>query len=263
MAPKYHSVNFIDTGSFVTTSNKSILKTRKNINILQSPVLFSRCKFSTRAVMTVNTAVFVSGSGRSLENLLTYYDRGLLGEAKVVTVVSSKHGVKALEIAKKWSLPSIVVSPGHYPSNSEFSQALIDICSSYRVQLIVLAGWMHFFHIPASYQGRVINIHPSLIPSFCGKGFYGMKVHKAVLDFGVKITGCTVHFADNEYDHGPIIIQKAVDVLETDTVDTLAKRVFEAEKVALPEAVRLFSMNLLRVGSLPLCIGPNHSVLYM
>jgi phosphoribosylglycinamide formyltransferase-1 len=83
------------------------------------------------------------------------------------------------------------------------------------------------------------------------------------LDFGVKITGCTVHFADNEYDHGPIIIQKAVDVLETDTVDTLAKRVFEAEKVALPEAVRLFSMNLLRVGSLPLCIGPNHSVLYM
>ncbi|GJD12850.1 Trifunctional purine biosynthetic protein adenosine-3 [Galdieria sulphuraria] len=178
--------------------------------------------------MAVKTAVFVSGGGRSLENLLRYCDKGALEETQIVTVVSSKNGTKALEIAKN-------------------CQALVDVCASYGVSLIVLAGWLHFFHIPPSFQGRVINIHPSLIPSFCGKGYYGMNVHKAVLDFGVKITGCTVHFADNEYDHGPIILQKAVDVLETDTVDTLSRRVFEAEKVALPEAIRLFSKGLLKL----------------
>ncbi|GJQ11315.1 hypothetical protein GpartN1_g3106.t1 [Galdieria partita] len=228
-------------------TQRGFTKIRDNRNDLQSGYFYLRRKHSCGVQMVVNTAVFVSGGGRSLENLLRYWDKGDLGEAQIVTVVSSKNGTKALEIAKSWSIPTQVVSPRNYPSNIEFSQALIDICLFYDASLIVLAGWLHFFHIPASFQGRVINIHPSLIPSFCGKGYYGMKVHKAVLEFGVKITGCTVHFADNEYDHGPIILQKAVDVLETDSVDTLSRRVFEAEKVALPEAVRLFSKGRLKV----------------
>ncbi|EME29558.1 phosphoribosylglycinamide formyltransferase [Galdieria sulphuraria] len=244
--PNNKSFEFVGRSSSIKLL-RSFANKRSNTNGFLSSNFFASRRYWVRFQMAVKTAVFVSGGGRSLENLLRYCDKGALEETQIVTVVSSKNGTKALEIAKNWSVPAQVVSPRNYPSNTEFSQALVDVCASYGVSLIVLAGWLHFFHIPPSFQGRVINIHPSLIPSFCGKGYYGMNVHKAVLDFGVKITGCTVHFADNEYDHGPIILQKAVDVLETDTVDTLSRRVFEAEKVALPEAIRLFSKGLLKL----------------
>ena len=123
----------------------------------------------------------------------------------------------------------------------DFSLAITEVVDKYHVELIILAGFSHFFHIPEKYSGKTMNIHPSLIPAFSGKGFYGKHVHKAVLKSKVKFSGCTVHFADNEYDHGPIILQRRVDVIKNDTPETLAKRVAIEECIAYPEAINLFA----------------------
>src|SRR4029077_8889984 len=126
-------------------------------------------------------------------------------------------------------------------SREEFGQRIFEQCRKAEADLVCMAGFLQLLHIPVDYEGRVLNIHPALIPAFCGKGFYGHRVHEAALEYGVKVSGCTVHFADNQYDHGPIILQRSVPVLDDDTPETLAARIFEQECDGYPEAIRLFA----------------------
>jgi phosphoribosylglycinamide formyltransferase-1 len=140
-----------------------------------------------------------------------------------------------------------VVSRKEAGSREEFSHRIFNRCRQENADLVCLAGFLQLIHVPDDFLGRVMNIHPSLIPAFCGKGFYGHHVHEAVLAYGAKITGCTVHFADNEYDHGPIILQRAVPVKDDDTPETLSERVIGQESEAYPEAIRLFAQGRLRI----------------
>ncbi|MBM4069244.1 MAG: phosphoribosylglycinamide formyltransferase [Planctomycetes bacterium] len=185
-------------------------------------------------------AVLVSGSGTTLQNLLDRCADGRL-TARVVQVVSNVPGVKALERAAAAGVPAAVVVRKEAGSREEFSRRIFDHCRHARADLVCLAGFLQIITIPDDYLGRVMNIHPALIPAFSGKGYYGRHVHEAVLQSGVTETGCTVHFADNQYDHGPIILQKKVPVLAGDTPETLAARVFKQECEAYPEAIRMFA----------------------
>ena len=139
---------------------------------------------------------------------------------------------------------------------SAYSQAVFDACRASNCDVVVMAGFLKFVTIPADFESRVVNIHPGLIPAFCGLGFYGHHVHQAVLDYGAKLSGCTVHFVDNQYDHGPIILQRAVAVRDDDTADTLAARVFEAECQAFPEALRLIGGGRIAVEGRRVTIRP-------
>ncbi len=193
----------------------------------------------------IKMAVLISGGGRTLANFLEKIERQEL-PARIETVISSKPNVKGLEIAQSANIPTAVITRKG-KSIDEFSQEITQHLDKYEPELICLAGFMCFYRIPEHYYGKVMNIHPALLPSFGGKGMYGHYVHEAVLKAGCKISGCTVHFADNEYDHGPIIIQRAVPVMEEDTTDTLAARVFEQEKIAYPQAVKLFAEKRLKI----------------
>jgi formyltetrahydrofolate-dependent phosphoribosylglycinamide formyltransferase len=199
-------------------------------------------------------AVFLSGSGTTLQNLLDQIADGRL-DAEIAVVLSSKPGVLGLERAQQANLPAFVIpSDGTTQSRSDYA---FEKCRGHRVDLVVLAGFLKRVEIPSDFEGRVMNIHPSLIPAFCGKGFYGHHVHEAALERGVKVSGCTVHFSDNQYDHGPIILQRTVPVLDDDTPDSLAARVFEAECVAYPEAIRLFGEKRLKIEGRRVRILPN------
>jgi formyltetrahydrofolate-dependent phosphoribosylglycinamide formyltransferase len=196
--------------------------------------------------MKLHLAVLVSGGGTTLQNLIECIAAGQL-QAEIVLVVSNNPEAYALVRAQRAGLPTAVVRRKDCSSRDEFSQRIFDLCRACGADLVCMAGFLQLLTIPEDFQLRVMNIHPSLIPAFCGKGFYGHHVHEAVLEAGVKITGCTVHFADNQYDHGPIILQRAVPVLDDDTPESLAQRVFEAEKEAYPEAIRLFAQGRLVV----------------
>src|SRR5262249_19799146 len=161
--------------------------------------------------------------------------------------ISSVADAFALERARKADVPGAVVNRKEAGSAAEFSRRTFDLCREARAELVCMAGFLQLLPVPDDFLGRVMNIHPALIPAFCGKGFYGPRVHEAVLAAGVKVTGCTVHFADNQYDHGPIILQRPVPVLDDDTPDTLAARVFKEECEAYPEAIRLFAEGRLRI----------------
>jgi len=154
-------------------------------------------------------------------------------------VVSSRDDVRGVRIAKAAGIPVSVVSP-RGAALADFSHAIFDACERCPTDLVVMAGFLHLVRIPSRFVGRVINIHPSLLPAFGGKGFHGMHVHRAVIDRGCTISGCTVHLVDDEYDHGRILLQKSVPVLPDDTPDSLAARVFAAECEALPEAIARF-----------------------
>lgn len=190
--------------------------------------------------------VLLSGTGRSLENMIDRIRRGEI-PGKIVLVISSDPEVRGLEIAREAEVPTAVVSPKGHPNVDSFTEALVAPLREARVGLVCMAGFIHLWRIPDALDGKVMNIHPALIPSFCGKGWYGSRVHRRILASGVKVSGCTVHFADNVYDHGPIILQKTVPVLEGDTPDTLASRVFDQECEAYPEAIRLFAEGRLRI----------------
>jgi len=183
-------------------------------------------------------AVFVSGSGRSLENLIERTHSGDL-DGRVALVLSSTPRAFALERAKRHEIPSVVIDPDRKLTVEEFSRDAFAAVESFDCELVVMAGFLRLVQIPARWIGRVLNIHPSLLPAFGGKGYYGERVHKAVLERGVQFTGCTVHYVDNEYDHGPILLQRCIPVRADDTPETLAARVFEEEKIALPEALRV------------------------
>lgn len=187
--------------------------------------------------MALRLAVFASGGGTTLQNLLDRIAAGRL-PATVEAVVAENASAFALERAKRAGVPAWTV-PYSASNPSAFSERAFEICRERRVDMAVLAGFLKLLRIPQDFEHRVMNVHPALIPAFCGKGYYGRRVHQAVLDYGVKLTGCTVHFCDDEYDHGPIILQRGVAVAEGDTAQSLAERVQEAEREALPEAIRL------------------------
>jgi phosphoribosylglycinamide formyltransferase 1 len=194
----------------------------------------------------VRLAVFASAGGTTLQNLLDRIEAGRL-QAEVALVISNNADAYALERGRHAGLMTAVVSRQQAGSREEFSRRIFDLCRQAGADLVCLAGFLQLIHVPDDFLGRVMNIHPSLIPAFCGKGFYGHHVHEAVLANGAKLTGCTVHFADNEYDHGPIILQRAVPVLDDDTAESLAERVFAQECEAYPEAIRLFAEGRLRI----------------
>lgn len=182
-------------------------------------------------------AVFLSGGGRSLKNLVDHQrDHGLPVDIRLVISSSSK--VRGVEVAKEAGLATRIVLKSQYPESAEYTEAMFAPCRDAGVKLVVMAGYLKHVVIPTDFQGRVINIHPSLLPSFGGAGMYGNRVHQAALDRGVKVSGCTVHFVDNQYDNGPIILQRTCPVQEGDTADSLAARVFLVECQALPDAVR-------------------------
>jgi formyltetrahydrofolate-dependent phosphoribosylglycinamide formyltransferase len=191
-------------------------------------------------------AVLLSGGGTTLQNFLDRIADGRL-HAKVVLVVSSKATAFGLRRAEQAGIPSVVIERKKCVSDDDFGRQIFERCRHAGADLVCMAGFLQFLPIPEDFHGRVLNIHPALIPAFCGKGYYGHRVHEAVLASGVKVSGCTVHFADNVYDHGPIVSQRVVPVLDDDTPDTLAARVFEQECEAYSEAIRLFAEGKLRI----------------
>ena len=186
-------------------------------------------------------AVLISGTGRSLKNLIDKINAGEL-DADIRVVIASTSRAKGLQYAEKARIPIEIIERTGFNSADDFSKAVFDRCSEADVDYVIMAGYLQLLPIPESFNNKVVNIHPSLIPSFCGKGFYGHRVHEAALDYGVKVSGCTVHFVNNKYDNGPVILQKTVPVLDTDTAETLNDRVFyEAECVAYPEVIQLLA----------------------
>ena len=190
--------------------------------------------------------VMLSGGGTTLLNILDHIDRGNLN-AEVVVVVSTLSKAKGRQRAEARGLPTRVVRRKDFDSTEGFSEAVNTTLDEAKVDLVCLAGFMVFWQIPERYEGRVMNIHPALIPCFCGQGMYGHFVHEAVLAKGVKVSGCTVHFVNNEYDAGPIIVQRSVPVHFDDTPEEVAKRVFEKECQAYPEAIQLFAEGRLKI----------------
>ncbi len=194
----------------------------------------------------IRVAVLASGGGTTLQNLLDRIAAGRLN-ARVVLVVSNNSRAYVLDRARLGGIASAIVDRKEAAGVQEFSRRIFDPCRRAEADLVCLAGFLQLIQIPDDFLGRVMNIHPALIPAFCGKGYYGHHVHEAVLAAGVKVSGCTVHFADNQYDHGPIILQRTVPVLEDDDADRLALRVFGQECEAYPEAIRLFADGKLRI----------------
>lgn len=199
---------------------------------------------------TTRIAVLVSGGGTNLQALLDAQKRGELPGGEIALVVSSKPGVYALERAEKAGVEALTVARKDYPDAGSFCAALLDTLKARAIDLVVLAGFLSILtpEFVRAYENRIINVHPALIPSFCGKGAYGLHVHEMALEYGVKVTGATVHFVTEGADEGPIILQKAVDILPGDTPETLQRRVMEeAEWVLLPRAVALFCEGKLAV----------------
>ena len=188
----------------------------------------------------LRVVVMVSGGGTNLQAILDAVDNGKITNAEVVAVISNNEGAYAIERAKNHGVPAFVVTPKAYETRDAFNEALLETIKACKPDLIVLAGFL--VKIPAAmieaYRNKIINIHPSLIPSFCGVGYYGLKVHEAALARGVKVTGATVHYVDEGTDTGPIILQKAVDVKNGDTPKILQQRVMEeAEWIIMPKAI--------------------------
>ena len=194
----------------------------------------------------INIAVLVSGGGTNLQALIDAQGK-VLQHGKIKLVISSKPGVYALHRAEKVGIEHCVIAKLDYTTQEEFSNALLQQLQSYQIDMIVLAGYLSILDetIIRAYPNRIINIHPSLIPSFCGKGYYGLKVHEAALHYGVKVTGATVHIVNEIPDGGKILLQKAVDILPTDTPETLQQRVMEeAEWILLPQATEMIAKEI-------------------
>ena len=206
-------------------------------------------------------AVLVSGGGTNLQALIDAQHRGELKNGEIVAVISSKAGAFALERAAKANIEGHVVNRKDFSSNQAMTVALVDLLKTLEIDLVVLAGFMHILteEMVSAYPNAILNVHPALIPSFCGEGYYGLRVHQSALDYGVKVTGATVHFVSEEADAGPIVLQQAVSILENDTAETLQRRVMkEAEWKILPRAVSLFCEARLHVeGRIVSIIGGN------
>jgi len=188
----------------------------------------------------VRVAVLISGSGRTLKNFIERTASDTL-PLEICLVVSSSTKAGGLEHAEQAGIATQVCLRSAAASAEQYGEQVFEACRGVDVDYVLMAGFLKLVPVPADFEGRVLNIHPSLIPAFCGHGMYGHRVHQAVLDYGAKLTGCTVHFVDNQYDAGPIIWQQPVPVFDDDTADTLAARVFEAEKEAYPHVLKLLA----------------------
>ena len=200
--------------------------------------------------MKTRIAVLVSGGGTNLQALIDAQSRGELGGGEIVSVISSKAGAYALERAQNAGIAGYVVPRKEYDSNRAMTVAVVELLKQLKIDLVVLAGCMIIFteELVKTYPNAIMNVHPALIPSFCGAGYYGLHVHEEALKYGVKLSGATVHFVSEECDGGPIVAQKSVPVLNGDTPETLQRRIMEeAEWKLLPEAVSLFCQGRLRV----------------
>ncbi len=198
----------------------------------------------------LRVAVMVSGGGTNLQAIINGVADGSISNTELAVVISNNYGVKALERANQAGIPAVCVSPKDYEDREAFNQALLDTVDSYQVDLIVLAGFLVVVpeQMIEKYENRIINIHPSLIPAFCGTGYYGLKVHEAALERGVKVVGATVHFVDKGTDTGPILLQQAVEVQQGDTPKILQQRVMEqAEWKLLPRAIDLIAQGRVSV----------------
>ena len=229
----------------MTLVHIELLLTYRSDRPLGRVATFNRIQ-NMSASKTLNLAILISGSGTTLQNIIDKINDNALN-ARIQVVVCNSPDAYGIKRAEQNSIPTAIVQRKDHSQTETFSNTIIEEIEKYPVDLIILAGFLHLFKIPDSYAGKVMNIHPGLIPSFCGKGYYGHHVHKAAIDSGVKISGCTVHFVDNEYDRGPIIIQRTVHVDTDDTPDTLAQKVFKEECIAYPEAIRLFAEGKLKI----------------
>ena len=203
-------------------------------------------------------AVCVSGGGTNLQAIMDAIDNGTITNASIEVVISNNPNAYALERARNHGIKGVCISPKTYATREEFNEDFLRQLDSYRVDLVVLAGFLVVLpeKMIQAYHNRIINIHPSLIPSFCGKGFYGLRVHEGVLERGVKVTGATCHFVDEGTDTGPIILQKAVEVLADDTPKTLQKRVMEqAEWVIMPQAIDVIANGKVKIVDNKVVIG--------
>ena len=208
--------------------------------------------------MSKKIAVLVSGGGTNLQALIDAQKDGMFGESRITLVVASKPGVYALERAKQNDIDSAVLCRKDYADIAAYSKALTDMLKANDIDLVVLAGFLTIIdeQVYEAYPNAIINIHPALIPSFCGKGYYSLHVHEAALEKGVKVSGATVHFVTPECDAGPIILQKAVEVMQDDTPEALQERIMkQAEWKILPEAVKLFCEDKLTVKNNKVYIG--------
>jgi formyltetrahydrofolate-dependent phosphoribosylglycinamide formyltransferase len=192
----------------------------------------------------IRLAVLISGSGRTLQNFIDRIADGRF-DARIEIVISSREGVQGIDRAGAAGLPVAVVPRRSYGSDAGFSETITRILRGYEFDFVTLAGFMHLYRFPAELEGRVLNIHPALLPKYGGRGFYGTRVHRAVLRAGDRESGCTVHYADLRYDSGPILLQRKVPVLPGDTEESLAARVFEAECEAYPAALELAAKKIL------------------
>jgi formyltetrahydrofolate-dependent phosphoribosylglycinamide formyltransferase len=188
----------------------------------------------------IRLAVLISGGGTTLQNLVERIAGGSLN-AEIALVISSSSKAFGVERARAAGLTVEVIRREDFESVSAFSDAIFSRCRAAGVELVTLGGFLKLLKVPADFAGRVMNIHPALLPAFGGKGMYGHHVHEAVLASGARVTGCTVHFVDDQFDHGPVILQRTVPVLDDDTPESLAARVFEQECEMYPEAIRLFA----------------------
>ncbi len=195
---------------------------------------------------TLNLAVLISGGGTTLQNLVDVIAAGTL-KARITCAVASRPGIKGIDRAREAGLPVHVVVRKEFATVEAFSHRIFSLCNEAKVDLICLGGWLQLLKIPDEWLGRVMNIHPALLPRFGGKGMFGHHVHEAVIAQNCAVSGCTVHFVNNEYDAGPMILKRTCSVLAIDTPDTLAARVFEQEKLAYPEAIELFRAGRMRV----------------
>jgi pyridoxamine 5'-phosphate oxidase len=214
--------------------------------LTQSHTLLAWHPVIMSTIAPIKLAVLLSGSGTTLMNLVDQIDTGQLN-ATIRLVIGSRANLKGIERAAAAKLKTAVIDPREHSGATAFSDAVFSAIDQAQVDLVCLAGWLCLLQIPTRYEGKILNIHPSLLPSFGGKGMYGLKVHQAVLDRRCTVSGCTVHYVDNLYDNGPILLQKVCAVHPDDTATTLAARVFEQEKIAYPEAIRIYHRKL--VGS--------------
>lgn len=188
----------------------------------------------------LKVAVMISGGGTTLKNLLAAIAQDQLW-IEVVGVISSRDKAGGIRYAEEAGIPVSVIRPNDFDSTEAFSNAIFSQIRETQAELTVMGGFLRHVLIPADFENKVVNIHPALIPAFCGKGYYGSRVHQAAIDYGVKISGCTIHFVDDDYDHGPIIDQAVVPVEVNDTATSLAARVFEAECVLYPKTLQAFA----------------------
>jgi len=215
------------------------------------------------ASRTLRLAVLISGSGRTLKNAIDLAAAGQL-PVEIRLVVSSTSKAGGLKFAAEAGIPNVVIRRNDFPAGAAgdkpFGDAIFTACREAGVDYVAMAGFLKLAPVPDDFAGRVLNIHPALVPAFCGPGMYGHHVHQAVLDAGAKVTGCTIHFVDNQYDHGPIIWQQRVPVQAGDTADTLAARVFEAEKEAYPHVLRLLAAGRIQLDGRRVTIRNGHEI---